>query len=210
MKIYSVIKYSKNNFDQWNEFVSKSKNGTFIHNRNFMEYHSDRFQDYSLIVIEKQKWVAILPANIVENTLNSHQGLTYGGLIYDEKLKLEAVIEVFKTVLKFLNDNQILKLNIKTIPNIYHKKPADEIKYALFLGNSKLTRCDSLSVLDLSKNNEIASGRIEGIKKGQKSNLEIREVEDLESFWNQILIPNLLAKHNAKPVHNLSGNIFFK
>ena len=77
MKIYSVIKYSKNNFDQWNEFVSKSKNGTFIHNRNFMEYHSNRFQDYSLIVIENQKWVAILPANIVENTLNSHQGLSF-------------------------------------------------------------------------------------------------------------------------------------
>ena len=175
-----------------------------------MEYHADRFQDYSLIVFENQKWVAVLPANIVENTLNSHQGLTYGGLIYDEKLKLESVIVVFKTILEFLKDNQISKLNIKTIPNIYHKKPAEEIKYALFLANSKLTRCDSLSVLDLSKNNEIASGRIEGIKKGQKFNLEIREVEDLESFWNQILIPNLLAKHNAKPVHDLSEISYLK
>ena len=32
-----------------------------------MEYHSDRFTDYSLMVYEDQKLIAIMPANIDEN-----------------------------------------------------------------------------------------------------------------------------------------------
>lgn len=168
-----------------------------------MEYHSDRFQDYSLVVLDNDKWVAILPANISENEIHSHQGLTYGGLLHDEKLKLESVILVFRAILKFLFDIKINKLLLKTIPSIYHKKPAEEINYALFLTNSKLFRRDSLSVLDLSKKNKIASGRLEGIKKGKNSNLYIKEEDNFESFWNEILIPNLKTKFGANPVHNL-------
>ena len=168
-----------------------------------MDYHSHIFYDFSLIVLENDKWIAVLPANVSENILYSHQGLTYGGLLHDEKLKLEGVIAVFRTILKFLNDKKILKLSLKLIPAIYNKKPSDEIKYALFLAEAKLFRCDSLTVLDLANKNEITSGRIEGIKKGKKANLEIKEEDTLDSFWNAILIPNLLLKHNAKPVHNL-------
>ena len=72
-----------------------------------------------------------------------------------------------------------------------------------FLANAKLVRCDSLSVLDLSKNNKIASGRLEGIKKASKFKIYIKEENNLDSFWNEILIPNLQTKFNTKPVHSL-------
>jgi hypothetical protein len=52
-----------------------------LFHRDFMEYHSDRFQDYSLLIFEEDKLIAVLPANRVEDRL-SHQGLTYGGLVY--------------------------------------------------------------------------------------------------------------------------------
>ena len=44
-----------------------------------MDYHKDRFEDYSLMVFKDEKLVAVLPANRVEDKLFSHQGLTYGG-----------------------------------------------------------------------------------------------------------------------------------
>ena len=210
MKKYTIKRYGPRDYENWNAFIGKAKNATFLFHRDFMEYHNDRFLDYSLIVLDKEKWVAMLPANVVDNEVFSHQGLTYGGLIYNEKIKLASVIEIFKDILSFLNENKIEKLQLKLIPSIYHQKPAEELNYALFLADAQLIRRDSMAVIDLSKKISIASGRKEGITKGKKNKLEIKEVDDFELFWNTILIPNLAMKHQAKPVHSLQEIIKLK
>ncbi len=203
MKNYSVQKYQESDYEKWNAFVAQAKNATFLFHRDFMEYHKDRFEDYSLIVLDKGKWVAILPANRVENEIFSHQGLTYGGLVYNEIIKLATVIKIFKHILSFLDEKKIKKLHLKTIPSIYHSKPAEELNYALFLVEARLVRRDSMAVIDLSKKLLIASGRKEGFKKGKINELEIKEVDDFQEFWNEILIPNLALRYQAKPVHSL-------
>ncbi len=203
VKDYSVRQYESEDYAIWNAFVSEAKNTTFLFHRDFMEYHSDRFEDFSLLVFKGKKIVALLPANRVEGEIHSHQGLTYGGLIYKENLKLASVIDVFSTVLKFLNENQFSKIHIKTIPNIYHQKPAEELQYALFLTDAQLTRRDSLAVIDLRQDFSISKGRLEGVNKGIKNNLKVVEETNFEIFWNNILIPNLTAKHQANPVHSL-------
>lgn len=168
-----------------------------------MEYHSDRFTDFSLLVFDKSKLIAVLPANIKSNELHSHQGLTYGGLVYDQKLKLTSVISVFQAVLQFLKESAIDKLNIKSIPYIYHKHPSQELEYALFLANAKLTRRDSLAVIESSQKIKIAANRLEGVKKAQAHSLKIVETDDFAPFWNEILIPNLQEKYGVEPVHIL-------
>ena len=65
--------------------MSKGKNSTFLFQRDFMDYHSDRFMDHSLLVFKDEKLIAVLPGNQVDNTVYSHQGLTYGGLIVHKK-----------------------------------------------------------------------------------------------------------------------------
>lgn len=204
MKNLSVKQYHESNYKQWNTFVGQAKNATFLFHRDFMEYHKERFEDYSLMVFENEKLVAILPANRAEDTVFSHQGLTYGGLVYNEQIKLSDVLAIFQSVLFFLKRNAIEKLHLKTIPFIYHTKPAQEIEYALFLAEAQLVRRDSLSVIDLSKENPISKIRKRGIQKGINNGLIIKEVTDFEPFWNEILIPNLDLKHNAKPVHSLT------
>lgn len=204
LKHYEVKKYDKSYYDIWNQFVADSKNGTFLFHRDFMEYHSDRFEDFSLLIFdEKKKLVAVLPANKVDNKLFSHQGLTYGGLVYKDNLKLEVIINIFHDVLKFLNEIGFEKITIKCIPRIYHVKPADEILYILFLLDAELKRRDSLAVLDLEIQNTISKGRMEGVEKGIKNDLKIVEESSFEEFWNSVLIPNLKEKHNALPVHSL-------
>lgn len=203
VKNFTVRLYHKNDYEHWNVFIGLAKNGTFLFHRDFMEYHEDRFRDYSLIVLDGEKWVAVLPANVVGNEVFSHQGLTYGGLVYNEKLKLASVIEVFKSILSFLKDNKIEKMQLKLIPSIYHQKPAEELNYALFLADAQLIRRDSLSVVDLSQSYTYSKDRKIGIKKGIKNKLEIKEVDDFNEFWNQILIPNLELKYHTKPVHSL-------
>ncbi|MFC6097758.1 GNAT family N-acetyltransferase [Flavobacterium qiangtangense] len=203
MKNYTVRKYQPEDYSKWNAFIGNAKNATFLFHRDFMEYHKDRFEDYSLIVLDGENWVAVLPANVVGNEIFSHQGLTYGGLIYTNKLKQFSVISALKTTLSFLEKNQISKLTIKCVPSIYADFPADELLYSLFLSEAKLVRRDSLSVIDLQKGFHISKGRMEGVVKGIKSDLKVIEKTDFEDFWNEILIPSLERKHNAKPVHSL-------
>ena len=40
-----VARYDKSQETEWNSFVGRSKNGTFLFNRGFMDYHADRFTD---------------------------------------------------------------------------------------------------------------------------------------------------------------------
>jgi hypothetical protein len=49
----------------------------------------------------KRKLIAVLPANRVETTVYSHQGLTYGGLVYNAKTKLASVIAILKCFVFF-------------------------------------------------------------------------------------------------------------
>jgi hypothetical protein len=203
VKNYSVKKYQEGDYEKWNAFIAQCKNATFLFHRDFMEYHKDRFEDYSLIVLDGEKWVAILPANVVGNEVFSHQGLTYGGLVYSDKVKLASIIEIFKSILFFLNSNKIKKVQLKLIPSIYHQKPAEELNYALFLANAQLIRRDSLSVIDLFKLYNLSKIRKRGVKCGINNGLIIKEVDNFEDFWNEILIPNLALKHQAKPVHSL-------
>ena len=67
-----------------------------------MDYHSDRFDDYSLVVESEDKWLAVLPANRIGTTLFSHQGLTYGGIVISEKVKLATFLQIFQELLKYL------------------------------------------------------------------------------------------------------------
>jgi hypothetical protein len=204
VKNLSIKQYQENDYEIWNTFIGQAKNATFLFHRDFMEYHKDRFQDHSLLIFDGKKLLAVLPANKVGTTLYSHQGLTYGGLIYNEQTKLATIITVFKLLLLFLKEQKIEKLHLKTFPAIYHKKPAEEILYTLFLTEAQLVRRDSLSVIDLLQENPISKIRKRGIQKGIQKGLVIKEETNFDSFWNEILIPNLLDKHDAKPVHSLA------
>jgi hypothetical protein len=204
VKSYTIKRYEPKDYDYWNDFISQAKNATFLFHRDFMEYHKDRFEDYSLIVLDGEKWVAVLPANVIQYEVFSHQGLTYGGLVYRENLKLSSVILVFKAVLFYLNENEIAKIQLKTLPSIYHNKPAEELNYALFLAEAQLIRRDTLAVIDLSKDFQFSEIRRRGIKKGKNNGLIIKEENNFEIFWSQVLIPNLESRHNAEPVHSLA------
>ena len=205
MKSYCVRTYQSADYASWNEFVAQSKNATFLFHRDFMEYHSDRFEDFSILVLDKkQKIKAILPANKLGNTLYSHQGLTYGGLVLQQKTKLQDVVEMLKMVLQFLQDQHIFSVQLKQLPSIYCDFPSDEMEQLCFLLKAKLIRREALSVVDFSRKIEISRVRKRGIERGQKMELDIKEVSDFEEFWSKMLVPNLQERYHAKPVHSLS------
>ena len=203
MKKYTVRLYNKSDFESWNAFIDKAKNATFLFNRNFMEYHSDRFTDFSLVVEEENKWTAILPANVVENKVFSHQGLTYGGLVYDEKLDTEKVRLIWEVILEFLRNQQKINLIYKPILSFYTQNSSEEMTYFLYKNNATVYRKDLNLAIDFTKNYSVSKSKMKHFRRVSELDLEIRQDQDFESFWNTVLIPRLAEKHQATPVHTL-------
>ena len=203
MSNYRVEKYTKENRLAWDTFISGAKNATFLFARDFMEYHSDRFTDYSLLVYKDNLLYAVLPANIVGDKLYSHKGLTYGSLVLSKSAKLLYTFEAFKALLAFLNAKAISTLELRNIPTFYNTMPSDELSYFLFKANATLIKRDALMVIDTSTKIKFQKNRREGINKAKRNGLTIAVEDNFEGFWNEILIPNLQKKHGVAPVHSL-------
>lgn len=208
MKQFSVRKYTSSDKQNWDDFVSKAKNATFLFHRDFMEYHQDRFEDYSLIIEDEKKWVAVLPANIVGDTLFSHQGLTYGGLVIRENFAKTTIITIFESLIVHLKKNQFKNFFIKPILSFYTDENNFVMEYSLVLKNTDLYRKDINLFIDFKSNFSISKSKLKHFRRVSSLGLEIREDANFQLFWNDVLIPRLKEKHNAKPVHTLEEIIY--
>ena len=94
----SIVQYNPKYKTLWDNFVSNSKNGVFLLNRDYMDYHSDRFRDHSLMFFKNEKLIGLMPANEHNNALNSHEGLTFGGIISDNEMKTPIMMEIFERI----------------------------------------------------------------------------------------------------------------
>lgn len=196
------IPYTSTQADDWNTFIKNSKNATFLLNRHYMDYHADRFTDHSLIFTDDTgEWKAVLPANLRDDTLYSHQGLTYGGLIMSSRLKAVDAMAIMAQLTDYCRQTGIKRVVYKPIPYIYHRLPAQEDLYALFRHNAQLIRRDISSAVDLRRPLPLAKGKKYTVKKAQKAGVEVKETTDLSGFM-AILQQNLSEKYDTSPTHS--------
>jgi hypothetical protein len=168
-----------------------------------MDYHKDRFEDFSLLIYKGERLYALLPANINDDVVYSHQGLTYGSFVLQDSAKLKSTFLAFKEVLKFLFEERIKKLDIRIIPTFYNSLPSDELEYILYKAEASLVKRDMILLIDYQNKLRFQKNRREGINKAKRKGLLVKVDGDYEKFWNEILIPNLKEKYNTSPVHSL-------
>ena len=203
MNSFDIVRYTPAQLSEWNTFVSKSKNATFLFDRRYMDYHADRFEDYSLMVYYKSELYALLPANRVADTLYSHQGLTYGGLLMTSDSKTAVVRDAFVAVNNFLRQEGICRVIYKPIPWIYASLPSEEDLFALNnVCKAQVCSRDVATVVMLSHRLPLSELRWRCVKKAWKAGVEIREAQDCSVFW-PLLEANLKRRYNARPVHSL-------
>lgn len=199
-----IRRYRREDKELWNSFVSKARNATFLFDRNYMDYHADRFDDNSFMFYHKGKLKAVLPANVAGDTLYSHQGLTYGGLLLDKKATVEDVMECFDSLNSWLRENGISKVVYKALPWIYQQYPSQEDLYALtWKCKAQLISRDISSSIVIDNKLKFAESRKSGIRKALSLNIEVGESNDVDGFWH-VLEDNLGNRYNAKPVHTAS------
>lgn len=198
----SVKRYNKIDKNVWDSFISSSRIDSFLFYRDFMDYHADRFVDCSFLVFKKNRIVGLIPGNIENDLFYSHQGLTYGGLITNNKITTKDIIETFKCLNKELKSLDVKNVIYKPTPHIYHLIPQQEDIYVLFLLNAIKVGCNLSSTIYQQSKIPFIEARKGGIRKSQKESIKIIESSDFESFW-QILTQNLMSVYNKMPVHSL-------
>lgn len=203
MKNYSVKPYRESDYSNWNTFIGQSKNATFLFHRDFMEYHKDRFKDFSLMIFKNEKLIAVLPANRVGNIVYSHQGLTYGGLVYSTKLNGEKVENILDSLVSFFKENEVQSFYFKPIPLFYTLKGNAEMDFFMLKKGAFLDKKEMNLGINLSMPLTISKSKLKHFRKIEELDLELVEEQQLELFWKLVLEPRLLEKYDAKPVHTL-------
>ena len=198
-----IVKYDGSMASQWNEAVKQSRNGTFLLQRGYMDYHSDRFTDCSLVALHDGKLCGLLPANIDGETLWSHRGLTYGGWIVPLKhFDTTVMVEVMDAAVEWMRGNGIKRLMYKAVPHIYHRYPCEEDLYALFRHHAALTETNISTTIDLSNPLPLDRGNKSGANAARKAGITVGASDDWAGYW-QLLSSLLDERYDTRPVHTL-------
>jgi hypothetical protein len=201
--------FSPDDSDAWDQLVTESWNGTFLHSRRFLRYHGERFQDVSLLIEDSERkiLVGLFPAAIDRTDparVVSHPGITYGGIVHQGGLLGSRMLAALEAICEYYASGSFRTLRYKVVPNIYHRRPTADDLYALFRLKANRYRCDLSSTIDLTNRPKPAHGRMEQARKAQRRGVRV-EVgpQFLRPFW-AILQANLEDRHEAAPVHSLA------
>ncbi len=203
MTAVRAVRYTPEHAPAWNEFVRASRNGTFLFDRGYMDYHADRFEDASLLFFDSaERLVAILPAHRRGTELVSHGGLTYGGFVTSARMTLLTMQNCLAALQQSMRESALLKLIYKAVPHIYHRQPAEEDLHALFLADARVHRRDVLLVIDNEQPYPLQERRRRALKKAEKAGVLVEETGDYAAYWD-VLTENLRSKYGTTPVHSL-------
>ncbi|WP_282038081.1 hypothetical protein [Saccharicrinis aurantiacus] len=202
-----VVRYTSDKKEEWDDFVGKSDIPVFMFYRDYMEYHKDRFVDYSLLVYENTKLKAILPAHVNKDQLVSHGGLTFGGIIKNSKVTYLQTVNYLNQINLYAHNNFLKTVYIKLTPSIYSETSDQSLSY--ILQRNKLPHSDlKLSTCINTKHHNFPKSSIEKRKLNLKHfNLGISD--KYEEFW-KILTDNLKKIHNTKPVHTINEILYLQ
>ena len=199
-QMIEIRRYEPEERELWDNFVRGSKNGVFFFLRDYMEYHSDRFEDHSLIFLKNDKPVALMPANSDGDTLFSHAGLTFGGIITNRKMKTSLMLQIFDSLKGYLKGKGFKKLIYKAIPHIYHIYPSEEDLYALFINKATLVKRDVSSTIEMGHKIPYSRNIKRNIKKVQDNELDVKRSYEFSTFM-VLKEEQLFKKYGLKPTH---------
>lgn len=201
-----IKRYMDEDKEIWNNFNRHSKNHLFMFDRNYMDYHKDRFQDHSLMFFNDDELIALFPACQKDAVIQSHGGLTFGGIVSNDKMKQHTMNDCFDVLVEYARHNNINKIIYKTIPHIYHTQPSEEDRFSLFAWNAKLVTVDVSTFLNLSSPLKMPKGRKSQISRARREGVQIVVLTGEDAYKTFIDLENevLEERHDTHAVHTAS------
>lgn len=201
--MFEIRRYTAEKADEWNRFVAQSKNGTFLFDRRYMDYHADRFADHSLMFYREGRLEGLMPANRKGDIFQTHAGLTYGGLVMSRQLTIAETMTLFRELNNLLRAEGLKHVSYKAVPWIYHNLAAEEDLYALYHEcKAHIIARDYSTCIFLAAGLRWERVRRRGVTRAQRAGIRVTVSNDYADFWC-VLSDNLGAKYGVKPVHTL-------
>lgn len=166
-----------------------------------MDYHSDRFIDQSLIILQDEQPCAVFPASLHGDAISSHGGLTYGGLLSTSDMRSQSTLEALEKIASHYSAAGRDKLIYKAVPHVFHRYPSEEDLYALFRMGARLQRRDISSVVEIGKAPKYSKGRKWTINKAKKANLVVAASDRFDVFYE--LLWDQAIERGRQVVHSL-------
>lgn len=191
----------------WNRAVENSRNGTFLLSRPYMDYHAGRFTDLSLMIYVDGEPEALLPAAVAAgadtDTVVSHPGLTYGGLIMSPHLCAPAVVDIIEAIREYYAAASYRHLIYTPAPHIYQRQPSDDDLYGIWRHGARLHRVNLSSAFRLGDRPRPDTNTVRNLRKGLANGIECRcgTLADITGF-HALLSLCLADRHGAAPVHS--------
>lgn len=202
--MFEIKRYTPQDKTIWDQYVSKARNATFLFYRDYMDYHSNRFHDYSLMFFKNGRLHSLLPAHSSDETFFSHLGLTYGGLIMDTNVTIAETCQLFESFNNYLRLKGFRHVQYKAIPWIYHQIPSEEDLYALFWKcGAKLSTRNVGTTIFIQQNLKWRRNHLRQLKKARLNGIKVQRGADIAEFW-PVLEQHLWQRYQSKPVHSLA------
>jgi hypothetical protein len=192
----------------WDDLVTRSRNGTFLHSRSFLSHHGDRFLDRSLVLEDRRGRITGVLAAAEDPSdaalVVSHPGLTYGGVVHDGSVQGSSMISALEGIIAHYRGLGYQRLCYKAVPAIYHSVPAEDDRYALFRLGACRHRCDLSVAIDLAHRGPPQQRRARSRRRAETAGVRTeQDWAQIAAFW-PILELNLRRRHGVAPVHSLA------
>ena len=197
-----VQKYLLENAAEWNAFVKQSINGSFLLDRDFMDYHQERFEDHSLMMYHDGQLMCCIPAHVKDGGFYSHRGLSYAGLIISAAA-VNNIDKIVEALLGYVKSLAFAKAELQLPPVSYqsiNREIAAVLEQKGFTANRKLHN----QSVALDQEIQVSPKKSIGYRNGKFEGLRVEVGNDFRSFWEEVLIPQLAARYHSKPVHSLA------
>ncbi|WP_240098632.1 GNAT family N-acetyltransferase [Thermomonas flagellata] len=198
-----VVRYSPELRSDWHAVVAGARNAVFQFEREFIEYHGDRFVDMSLLAYMDGAPVAVVPAayDPIGQKLISHPGLTFGGIVVLRELRGGDCIAVVDAVLEVCKAWGMRACILKPLPAQFCNYPSGDVEYALWRMGFKVIRRDLSSLLPLYDAIRPSNLRRRSLRKARRAGVCVRVESDIKAF-HALLTSVLSVRHGIKPVHS--------
>ncbi len=203
--MYTLLQYTPEMAARWDAAVDNSRNGTFLLRRAYMDYHADRFTDRSLLVADaRSDIVAVFAAAELPglpSVVAAHPGLTYGGLLPAMNLGASAVVDITGMIADRYRTLGYRRLDVAPVPYIYHRRPADDVIYALWRHGATMSACLLGAAMQPADRLQPDTNTRRNIARGRRDDITVVEDTDIDAF-HAMLAQNLAERHNgAVAVH---------
>jgi hypothetical protein len=192
----------------WDDLVSRSDNGTFLHSRRFMSHHGGRFRDRSLVLEDRRGKITGVFAAAEDPgdpaTVVSHPGLTYGGVVHDGTVRASSMISALEGIAAHYRALGYKRLRYKAVPAIYRAGFSEDDLYALFRLDARRCRCDLSVTIDVCNRGPLQQRRARSQRRAEAAGVRTeQDWAEIGAFW-PILELNLRLRHGVAPVHSLA------